>query len=76
MFRRGETKKLINSCKAKCPNPEGKLGICYGFDRYGDRCGCMAINCNLLTDKLYGSNGDPLPGLTKQIKDLSNIKKK
>jgi len=52
----------------KCPNPNGEHGICYPFDRYGDRNGCAAIQCPLLTDELYKSNDDPLPGLTEMLK--------
>lgn len=55
--------------KEKCPNPNGELGICYAFDRYGDRNGCAAINCKKLTRELYNSNGDPLPGLAEVIKN-------
>ena len=53
----------------KCPNPLGEHGVCYAFDRYGDRNGCAAIKCELLTDETYSSNGDPLPGLTSKINE-------
>lgn len=58
--------------KEKCPNPNGELGICYSFDRFGDRCGC--VGCPLLNTLPNGifNERDPLPGLTKQI---SNSKK-
>jgi hypothetical protein len=53
----------------KCPNPNGELGICYSFDRFGDRCGC--VGCPLLKTLPKGimNEGDPLPGLTKQIEN-------
>lgn len=54
-----------------CPNPNGELGICYSFDKYGDRCGC--IGCPLLDTLPNGlmNEGDPLPGLTKQLVELT-----
>lgn len=65
------TYQMSNKIKT-CPNPKGITGICYSFDRFGDRNGCAACNCPLLTDKIYNSNGDPLPGLTSKLeKDLS-----
>lgn len=53
--------------KGKCPNPNGELGICYAFDRFGDRCGC--VGCELLETLPNGmmNEGDPLPGLTHQL---------
>lgn len=53
--------------KEVCPNPNGELGICYSFDRFGDRCGC--VGCPLLDTLPNGmfNEGDPLPGLSKQI---------
>lgn len=57
----------------KCPNPNGIAGICYAFDRFGDRNGCAACKCELLTDEIYNSNGDPLPGLTNKLKSMKTI---
>lgn len=53
---------------AECPNPNGEEGICYSFDRYGDRCGC--VGCSLLDTLPNGmfNEGDLLPGLTEQLK--------
>lgn len=50
-----------------CPNPNGEEGICYSFDRFGGREGC--VGCKLLNTLPNGmfNEGDPLPGLTKQI---------
>lgn len=55
--------------REKCPNPNGEIGICYAFDRHGDRCGC--VGCPLL-DTLPGglfNEGDPLEGLTKILEE-------
>lgn len=48
----------------KCPNPDGKPGICYSFDKYSDRAGCLG--CPLYTTEMFEAE-DPLPGLTKII---------
>lgn len=55
-----------------CPNPNGELGICYSFDRHGDRCGC--VGCPLLDTLPNGmfNEGDPLPGLTNMLKEYKN----
>ena len=52
----------------KCPNPNGEPGICYNFDRFGDRCGC--VGCELLETLPNGmmNESNPLPGLAKQLK--------
>lgn len=57
---------------ATCPNPNGELGICYSFDRHGDRCGC--VGCPLLDTLPNGmfNEGDPLPGLTNMLKESEN----
>ena len=57
--------------REKCPNPNGEEGICYAFDRYGDRCGC--VNCELLETLPNGifNEGNPLPGLSKKSKPKS-----
>lgn len=59
----------------KCPNPNGELGICYSFDRFGGRCGC--VGCPLLETLPKGmfNEGDPLPGLSKQINVNALIEK-
>ena len=50
-----------------CPNPYGERGICYLFDKYGDRTGCLG--CPLVETIPGGvfDLGDPLPGLTRQL---------
>lgn len=65
-----ECKLVREEVKVKeetCPNPNGEEGICYNFDRLGGRCGCM--DCELLDTLPNGmfNEGDPLPGLTKQL---------
>lgn len=53
----------------KCPNPFGVEGICYSFDRFGDRTGCLGCP---LADTIPGGvfdMGDPLPGLTRQLEE-------
>lgn len=59
--------------KEICPNPNGELGICYKFDRFGDRCGC--VGCKLLETLPNGmmNEGDPLPGLTKQLTEANKL---
>lgn len=52
---------------APCPNPNEELGICYSFDRYGDRLGC--IGCDLFTEEMQNGK-DLLPGLTKILKEM------
>lgn len=47
----------------KCPNPNGEEGICYTFDKFGDRAGCLGC-------ELYIQQQDPLPGLTAKLKEM------
>lgn len=54
--------------KEVCPNIKGEEGVCYSYDRFGGRAGC--VGCPL-ADTLPGGvfgDEDPLPGLTKHIK--------
>ena len=53
----------------KCPNPFGVEGICYSFDRFGDRTGCLGCPlADTIPDGVFGM-GDPLPGLTKKLEE-------
>lgn len=55
-----------------CPNPNGETGICYDFDRHRDRTGCLG--CSLFNTIPHHTE-DPLPGLTKMIKEQQDRKK-
>ena len=48
----------------ECINPNGEHGLCYQFDRFGDRSGCLGCSC--YTQEMFNQE-DPLPGLTKMI---------
>lgn len=56
-----------------CPNPNGEEGICYAYDRLGDRTGC--INCPYLDTLPNGlfNEGDPLPGLTAMLQKENKL---
>lgn len=59
------------SLKPVCPNPNGEYGICYSFDKFEGRAGCLSCP---LAETIPGGifdQGDPLPGLTKQLKDMN-----
>lgn len=54
--------------KEICPNPNGEEGICYSYDRFGDRTGCLGCPlADTIPNGVFG-DGDPLPGLTRKIK--------
>lgn len=55
-----------------CPNPNGEHGICYSYDRFGDRTGC--ITCPLVNTLPNGifNEGDPLPGLSKMLQERND----
>lgn len=63
-------KKIVN--EEKCPNPNGIKGICYQFDKFGDRAGCLG--CELYTKEMFDKD-DPLPGLTEKLKKIIGISK-
>ena len=59
----------------KCPNPLGVEGICYSFDRFGDRTGCLGCPlADTIPDGVFDM-GDPLPGLSKQLKEQQLVSK-